>query len=175
MRAAPTSKSPLAYADGPCFQVAAAFGAFRLAVLGDAPRSGKPARYDKNTKRRYWSCSINHLREVIRNGTGIVRPKPCLILTGIKYGAYFAVMTSACKGGGAGASAPIPNSAPKLPMWLACTSIASKCAKCYRSMRSRPFRLWSGHRAICVCPTGKPSTVLVTDTNGTAPPRSSPR
>ncbi len=129
-RAAPTSKSRSTCIRGrPVFPSGGS-----VSVRGDsrawATLRGRASQRGttRTPKRRYWDCSINHLREVIRNGMGIVWPKPCLMLTGIKYGAFFAVMTSACSGGGVGVSVLIPSSAPRPPMWLACTQSTSKCA-----------------------------------------------
>src|SRR5579862_6282835 len=149
------------------------FGAHRLAGLGDAPRSGKPARYDNTTEKKVLTLLDQPPPKGNSQWNG--NRQPCRMLAGIRYGAFSADMTFACSDAGVGASVPIPSSARRPPMWLGCISIHLKMRWCYRSTRSRQSKRWSERKAICGYLTGKPSTVIVTGTSGTARLRFSQR
>src|SRR5438270_2096170 len=97
------------------------FGMKRLAGLGDAERSGKPAKYDDNTEKRVWDCSTKRLRKATHDGMAGCWRKRYPISAKIRFGAFCAGMTSAWSDDAVGASVQIRNSAPRRPTLWACT------------------------------------------------------
>ena len=93
------------------------FGKDRLQGLGDAPRSGKPARYDADTEKRLLALLDQALPRGYSHWNG---PRLAAALAGVakrRSGEFSGAMTSVWNAAEAGVSVQIPNSDPKPRMW----------------------------------------------------------
>src|SRR5271157_5354796 len=83
------------------------FLAARLEGLGDAPRSGKPVRYNQKTERRILQQLDRPAPSGYARWNGTLLPPRCQTFPPIRSGEYCASTASACNGGAAGVSVPI--------------------------------------------------------------------
>jgi len=123
------------------------FASSRLAGLEDAPRSGKPPRYDEATARRILRALDETPPEGYARWNGRLLARRLKDVSQAQVWRCCASTASRWSGGAAGASAPIPASRRRLP-----TSSGSICSRrrmrwCCRSTKSLTSRPWSAPRA----------------------------
>lgn len=93
------------------------FGKNRLEGLGDAARSGKPAKYDAATEKRVLGLLDQSPRKAIRNGTARGWPKLCRVSVRIRFGASCEGTISVYRDGAVGVSVQTRSSVRKRPTW----------------------------------------------------------